>query len=119
MSRAAFLLGLSILIASVWTQGLPQAATPGSPAAAQTPALPREDATRHAAVIKQYCSGCHNSRATTSATASGVVFDNIDLHAVARDAVLWEKVVRKLRAGAMPPSGAPHPDAAAIGDLLS
>ena len=118
MSRAAVLLALSLFIASAWTQMLPEAATP-SQASAQPSASGADDAPRHTALIKQYCSGCHNSRAATSATASGVVFDNVDLHAVARDAVLWEKVVRKLRAGAMPPPGAPHPDGAVLGGFLS
>ena len=41
-----------------------------------------DDATRYAGVIKQYCAQCHNGRAPTSATASGVVFDTIDLRNV-------------------------------------
>ena len=32
---------------------------------------------------------------------------------------MWEKVVRKLRAGAMPPPGVPHPDASTQSGLLS
>src|SRR4030095_8200684 len=63
--------------------------------------------------------GCHNGRASTSATASGVIFDKIDLHSVGADAVIWEKAVRKLRVGAMPPPGVPHPDAATQSGLLS
>ena len=119
MSRAAFLLALSVFIASAWAQMRPQAATAIGQASAQASASSAEDATQHAAVIKQYCSGCHNTRANTSATASGVVFDSVDLHAVPQNSALWEKVIRKLRAGAMPPPGAPHPDAAALGGLLS
>lgn len=41
------------------------------------------------------------------------------LDRVSANAETWEKVVRKLRAGAMPPAGAPKPDAAATGALLS
>jgi hypothetical protein len=61
-------------------------------------------------VIDQYCVGCHNSRATTAATATGVVLDKADLARIAQDGELWEKVVRKMRAGVMPPSGMPRPD---------
>ena len=60
-------------------------------------------------VLTQYCVGCHNSRARSAATASGVVFDTADLSRVADDSARWEKVIRKLRAGAMPPAGAPRP----------
>src|SRR5262245_60268465 len=102
MRRGLFLLVLTVAIASVWTAVQPEAAAPQTPSA--TPAV-ADDATRYSGVVKQYCSGCHNSRVSTSATASGVIFDSIDLHNVAADAVMWEKVVRKLHAGAMPPPG--------------
>ena len=39
--------------------------------------------------------------------------------AVAENAETWEKVIRKLQAGAMPPPGAPKPDAASVSALLS
>jgi len=120
MRRAVFLGVLSIGIAAVWMSVLPEAAGPRAQAPPQVVAASTsDDASRYAAVVKQYCAGCHNGRATTSATASGVVFDTIDLQNVARDAVLWEKVVRKLRAGAMPPTGVPHPDSATQVDLLT
>ena len=51
-------------------------------------------------------------RVTTTATASGVVLDRADLNRIADDPALWEKVIRKLRTGAMPPEGAPQPDRA-------
>ena len=120
MRRAVFLGVLSIGIAAVWMSVLPEAAGPRAQAPPQVVAASTsDDASRYAAVVKQYCAGCHNGRATTSATASGVVFDTIDLQNVARDAVLWEKVVRKLRAGAMPPTGVPHPDSATQVGLLT
>jgi hypothetical protein len=62
--------------------------------------------------IDRYCAGCHNSRVSTPATASGVVFDRADLDHIADDPALWEKVVRKLRTGGMPPEGSPRPDKA-------
>jgi hypothetical protein len=42
-------------------------------------------------VLDQYCVGCHNGRAVTSATASGVVLDRADLAAVPKDGEMWEK----------------------------
>ncbi len=60
------------------------------------------------AVIDQYCVGCHNQRARTG----GLALDGADLALVGQNAELWEKVVRKLRAGLMPPSGSRRPDPA-------
>ena len=69
--------------------------------------------------LTQYCVGCHNSRVKSTATANGVVFDTADLTRVAGDSAMWEKVIRKLRANAMPPAGAPRPDAATHDALVS
>jgi hypothetical protein len=71
-----------------------------------------DEAAAHRAVVDRYCVTCHSSRATTQATASGVVLDRLDLSRVADNPMLWEKVVRKLRTGGMPPEGAPRPDRA-------
>jgi len=62
------------------------------------------------AAVDRYCVTCHNSRATTPATATDVVLDRADLSHVADDPALWERVVRKLRNGSMPPEGSPRPD---------
>jgi len=70
-------------------------------------------------VVTQYCAGCHNERARTTATASGVVLDTIDLTRVPEHSAMWEKVIRKLRAGAMPPTGVPRPDARTHDALVS
>src|SRR5262245_55133025 len=43
----------------------------------------------------------------------------MDLSAIGRDAETWEKVVRKLRSGMMPPQGSPRPDDATRGGLVS
>ena len=69
--------------------------------------------------LDKYCAGCHSARVKTSATAGGVVLNDADLAAVAKDPVLWEKVIRKLRTGAMPPSGMPRPDPAAHDALVT
>src|SRR5579862_6982751 len=58
-----------------------------------------------ARVIEQYCVTCHNPRTN----AGGLRLDAVDVDAVERDPPVWEKVVRKLRAGVMPPVGMPRP----------
>src|SRR5438046_9219054 len=58
------------------------------------------------ALIDQYCVTCHNQRAKTA----GLMLDKMDPAHVAQDREAWEKVVRKLRAGMMPPQGMPRPN---------
>ena len=45
--------------------------------------------------------------------------DKADLDHVGGMAQMWEKVVRKLRAGQMPPAGMPRPDAATYDSFTS
>ena len=47
------------------------------------------------------------------------MLDKMDLDRVPDGAETWEKVVRKLRGGMMPPLGAPRPDQASIESLVS
>jgi mono/diheme cytochrome c family protein len=69
--------------------------------------------------VDKYCASCHNARVKTAATAGGVVLSDVDLAAVAKDPVLWENVIRKLRTGAMPPAGMPRPEPAAHDALVA
>ena len=57
---------------------------------------------------------CHNERAKAAGLepARTLTLDQLDLAHVGENAEVWEKVVRKLRAGMMPPSGARRPDPA-------
>jgi len=65
-------------------------------------------------LLDQYCVTCHNARAATAATQSGVVLDAADLATIGNQPALWEKVLRRLRAGTMPPQGVRQPDAASV-----
>ena len=58
------------------------------------------------AVLDNYCTTCHNQRTK----AAGLALDTLDLAKVAENSEVWEKVVRKVRTGAMPPAGRPRPD---------
>jgi mono/diheme cytochrome c family protein len=69
----------------------------------------------YGAVFKQYCITCHNARLKTA----GLLLDNANITNPPVDAEIWEKVVRKLRAGTMPPQGAPRPDRATYDHVLS
>jgi hypothetical protein len=67
------------------------------------------------AVLDKYCVTCHNQRLKTG----GLALDTPDLDKVPSQAETWEKVVRKLRSGTMPPAGLPRPDAATYIHLAS
>ena len=71
------------------------------------------DAAPFAATLNKYCVTCHNDKARTG----GLSLQSIDLAAPAHSAETWEKVIRKLRTGAMPPPGLPRPDQAATNGL--
>ena len=85
------------------------------------PDTTRPDPTKAAqlnATVKQYCAGCHNERAKSEATATGVILDSADVLNPAAQAEMWEKVVRRVRTGSMPPAGMPRPDAETTKALL-
>ncbi len=73
------------------------------------------------ALLDQYCVTCHNSELVESSDetdslvlsqirALGLSLDKVDVDNVGEDPEIWEKVVRKLRVGAMPPQPRPRPD---------
>src|ERR1700758_2395469 len=61
------------------------------------------------AVLNRYCVTCHNEKLKTA----GLMLDKMDVEHVSSGAEVWEKVIRKLRTRAMPPTGMPRPDNAA------
>jgi len=65
-------------------------------------------------VINQYCVTCHNERLKTGK----LELDKLDLTKLSEHAEVAEKVVRKLRAGLMPPTNARRPDAATMDSLV-
>src|SRR5688572_26175116 len=71
---------------------------------------PAADISSQRAILNQYCVTCHNERARTG----GLALDTLDPAHVSEAAETWEKVVRKLRGGMMPPQGMPRPDAAVL-----
>ena len=73
---------------------------------AQTPSSP---------VLTQYCVTCHNSRAKIG----GLAIDALDFDHVGAGAETWEKVVRKIRTGMMPPSGAKRPERKVLDDFAT
>jgi len=76
----------------------------------QQAAPPAAAAPANAALLKQYCVGCHNDR--LKANYGNLSLENLDPSNVAGHVEVFERVARKLRKGQMPPEGRPRPDAA-------
>jgi hypothetical protein len=58
------------------------------------------------AMIDRYCTECHNA----AEVAGGLSLEELDRSDFQAHADVWEKVVRKLRGGLMPPPGGPRPE---------
>jgi mono/diheme cytochrome c family protein len=106
-------------IAAVWvTAGaLALAASParglqatGSGAASQTAGVPKPVApAEYRALVDKYCVTCHSEKSPLPASAP-LLLDKANLDDPGSDPFVWERVVRKLGLGAMPPQNAAHPD---------
>ena len=83
--------------------------TPGSNPPAARVASPSA-APPSAALVTQYCVTCHNARAK----AGGLALDPSELTQIDGHAETWEKVIRKVQTGMMPPSGSPRPTRAVL-----
>lgn len=74
-------------------------------------------AARGRALVDRYCVDCHND----AEYEANLSLEGADFESVAARPELWEAVVRKLRAGMMPPPGItrpPHAEYAALTDWL-
>ncbi len=76
-------------------------------AAAPDPAMPRK-------LLDRYCVTCHNAKSKTA----NLLLDQLDLSNLDEHVEIAEKVVRKLRAGLMPPTGMVRPDPATMESLI-
>src|SRR3984893_17027684 len=75
----------------------------------------RAQSAREKLLLDRYCVTCHNEKQRTG----GLSLEKADLGDIPLAAETFEKVIRKLRVGAMPPQGMPRPEAAALDRLAS
>jgi hypothetical protein len=87
----------AFLLAYVPASGQPASTKAAVPASA-SPAAER-------ALLDQYCVTCHNDKLKTA----NFSLQNLDLNTVGDHPEIWERVIRKLRAGMMPPPSMPRP----------
>jgi len=87
---------------AVCSSALMAAIGASAPVSAQAPP---EAPGKQRALLDKYCVTCHNDRVKTA----NLSLQDADLTTVPAHAELWEKVIRKLRAGVMPPPDMPRP----------
>jgi mono/diheme cytochrome c family protein len=84
-------------------------------ASQQPPAAAAQAIEQGRALINQYCVTCHSDKVKTG----GLTLQSVDLANPAAHPEIWEKVIRKLRAAAMPPLNMPRPDRPAYDGLAT
>ncbi|MBV9400278.1 MAG: DUF1592 domain-containing protein [Bryobacterales bacterium] len=84
---------------------VPQAIVLAQPVANSGTSDTRASAATYKQVLDQYCVTCHNDKVKTA----NFSIQNADLTAAGDHPEIWERVIRKLRAGMMPPAGMPRP----------
>ena len=119
MHKAVWMLVVAGCAVAVVAAGVPQTASPQPQAATAAAA----SVSPQRALLDRYCVTCHNgdfvrgtgeprSLLVSQLRAVGLALDDVDVDHVAAHPDVWEKVVRKLRVGAMPPQPRPRPDKA-------
>src|SRR5574341_2236248 len=103
MKKAVFHTSAYLAIALAGLSALSAAEPQDAPSSSAT-----SSASRYGLVVRQYCMVCHND--TTK--AGSLTLDKLDVTNLAANRDVWEKAIRKLRNGAMPPQGARQVDRA-------
>jgi cytochrome c551/c552 len=112
MAMVLFTRSASVLVIVLGTL-IVRTAAPSADAAQQPAAA--SAVSPEAAFLNQYCITCHNQRTKIA----GLELDTLDIARVGSGAETWEKVVKKIRTGMMPPSGARRPERTALDRFAS
>ena len=109
MTKRLLAVGCAVIVPFVYS-ALGQTASPegaaARSAAAQPPSAPAPSSPQRV-LLDRYCVGCHSQRAKAAGqdSARKLTLDDLDPARVSQHPDKWELVVRKLRAGMMPPAG--------------
>jgi mono/diheme cytochrome c family protein len=120
MRRACVLLAAAVVLIAAGSVNIgadrAPAQTPASPsssgpaASSARPAPTQAAALNQRELVQQYCISCHSDRLKTG----GLTLESLDPQNAAAHAETWEKVIRKVRGGMMPPQGLPRPTVATL-----
>jgi mono/diheme cytochrome c family protein len=83
--------------------------------ARSTPSTPAGAASEHRRLLDRYCVTCHSERLKTA----NLSLDQFDVSKPGLEPEVWEKVVRKVHTGTMPPPNMPQPSKEDRGALLT
>ena len=106
-----WLAGATLAFTCALAATLNGAQTSPAPRPVRAATTPLPDAT----FLKQYCLGCHNDRTK----AGSLSLESVDPAKAEAHIEVWEKVLRKVRTGMMPPDTAPKPSPAARATFAS
>jgi len=106
--RRRIVLAAALLLVAAGANVETQTAQQSAPATAPAPAGAQ-------ATVDRYCVTCHSTRAKTG----GLALEGLTVAQAGQEPQVWEKVVRKVRTGMMPPANAPRPDRAALDGLAA
>ena len=122
VSRRAIVCGAGVWLVVVCWAGTEASQAPSPrPVAARvqsvTPSPPQAsiDGPTYRALLDKYCVTCHSDRTKTA----GLTLQSADVIVPAKNPETWEKVIRKVHGGQMPPAGMPRPDAATLEGMVS
>jgi hypothetical protein len=124
---------LSLVVAAAAQS--PTAPQPSRPATAPAPSTPAPPPARAAApqaelvtstagaqtLLNTYCLACHSEKARAAGRdeARKLAIDTLDLTDLSKDGDTWELMIRKMRAGMMPPAGMRRPDPAVFESAIA
>src|SRR5689334_15702123 len=91
--------GIMSLVFVVYGKTAAQQSQPSAPSS--------ESVAAQQAIVTQYCMTCHSDKAKSAGmdSARKINFNMLDVGHVEKNPETWELIVRKLRAGMMPPAG--------------
>ena len=109
--------GLTVAVTAAASGAL--ATSPGQqPIGAALHTSSAQQSAQQSVLLDEYCVTCHNEDRLEAGRVP-VAFESLDMANPGADAELWENVVRKMRAGVMPPAGRPRPEVAASEGFVS
>ena len=108
------------IVAAVTLALVPGRPSPGQtaqPPSGSTASIEDPQVAQYRAVLNQYCVACHNPYGVAKDT--GLFFDQVDLANLADHPETAETIIRKLRAGLMPPYPMLRPDPETLEGFMS
>jgi len=113
MKKAVLAVSLALLSGALSAQVKPPQPTATKVSTATAPNSVTATPADYQDMVNRYCITCHNQKLNIPAGAP-LALDKANLKDPAADAEVWEKVIRKIGVGAMPPQGSPTPGAAEL-----